>query len=81
MLYRVHLARGGFKFTTLVVIGTDCTVSCKSNYHTVTTMTAPRNVHYMTLLYALKIARKNLRYDSLKSLLFETTNLIELKCA
>ena len=27
MLYQVHLA------TTLVVIGTDCTGSCKSNYH------------------------------------------------
>ena len=25
----------------LVVIGTDCTGSCKSNYHTITTTTAP----------------------------------------
>ena len=41
MLYRVHLARTGFKLTTLVVIGTDCTGSCKSNYHTITTTTAP----------------------------------------
>ena len=31
----------GFELTTLVVIGTDCTGSCKSNYHTITTMTAP----------------------------------------
>jgi len=38
MLYRVHLT----KLTTLVVIGTDCTGSCKSNYHTKTTMTAPK---------------------------------------
>jgi len=30
----------GFKLTTLVVIGTDCTGRCKSNYHTITTMTA-----------------------------------------
>jgi hypothetical protein len=30
-----------FKLTTLVVIGTDCTCSCKSNYHTIMTMTAP----------------------------------------
>ena len=29
----------GFKLTTLVVIGTDCIDSCKSNYHTITTMT------------------------------------------
>ena len=27
----------GFELTTLVVIGTDCTGSCKSNYHTTTT--------------------------------------------
>ena len=28
-------------FTTLVVIGIDCTGNCKSNYHTITTTTAP----------------------------------------
>ena len=27
---------------TLVVIGTDCTGSCKSNYHTITTTTTPK---------------------------------------
>jgi hypothetical protein len=37
MLYRVHPARVGFKLTTLVVIGTDCIGSCKSNYHMITT--------------------------------------------
>ena len=44
MLYWVHLAWAGFKLTMLVVIGTDCihVGSCKSNYHTITTMTAPR---------------------------------------
>jgi hypothetical protein len=41
MLYRVHLAWAGFKMTILVEIGTDCTGSYKSNYHTITTMTAP----------------------------------------
>jgi hypothetical protein len=39
ILYRVHLAMNGFDLTTLVVIGTDYTGSCKSNYHTITTMT------------------------------------------
>jgi hypothetical protein len=29
----------GFELTTLVVIDTDCTSSCKSNYHTITTTT------------------------------------------
>jgi hypothetical protein len=36
----------GFELTTLVVIGTDCTDSCKSNYHTMTTMAAPFNFYY-----------------------------------
>jgi hypothetical protein len=31
----------GFKLITLVIIGTDCTGSCKSNYHTITTMMTP----------------------------------------
>ena len=41
MLYRVHLAWEGFKLTTLVVIGTDCIGSYKSNYHTITTTKVP----------------------------------------
>jgi hypothetical protein len=41
MLYRVHFTRAGFKLTKLLVISTDCTGSYKSNYHTITTMTAP----------------------------------------
>jgi hypothetical protein len=32
MLYRVHLAMNEFELTTLVVIGTDCTGSCKLPY-------------------------------------------------
>jgi hypothetical protein len=30
-----------FECTTLVLIGTDCIFSCKSNYHMTTTTTAP----------------------------------------
>jgi hypothetical protein len=41
MLYQAHLAYAGFDLTTLVVIGTDCIGSFKSNYHTITTTTAP----------------------------------------
>ena len=41
MLYWVHLVWTGFEFTTLVVIGTDCTGSYNSNYHTITTTTVP----------------------------------------
>jgi hypothetical protein len=34
LLYEYTLSWTGFELTTLVVIGTDCTGSCKSNYHT-----------------------------------------------
>jgi len=37
MLYQAYLAQAGFELTTLVVIGTDCIGSYKSNYHTITT--------------------------------------------
>ena len=40
-LYWVHLTWTGFKLTTVVVLGTECTGSCKPNYHTITTTTAP----------------------------------------
>jgi hypothetical protein len=49
ILYRVHLAWAGFKLTALVAIGTDCTGSYKSNYHTIMTTTAP-------LFYVLYLA-------------------------
>jgi hypothetical protein len=39
--YRVHLAWAGFKLATLVVIGTGCIGSSKSNYHTITARTFP----------------------------------------
>ena len=39
MLYTSPLSR--FALTLSVVIGTDCIGSCKSNYHTIITTTAP----------------------------------------
>jgi hypothetical protein len=45
IMYRVQLVRVEFELTTLVVIGTDCTGSCKSNYQTITTMTAPPGLY------------------------------------
>jgi hypothetical protein len=41
-LYHIALLWEGFQLTTLVVIGTDYTFSCKSNHHTIATMMAPR---------------------------------------
>jgi hypothetical protein len=37
----MYYARAGFKIIMLVVIGTDCIDSYKSNYHTITTTTVP----------------------------------------
>ena len=44
MLYT--LPWSGFELTTSVVIGTDCMSSCKSNYHTITAMTAPPDEYW-----------------------------------
>ena len=41
MLYQVQIAITGLELTTLVLIGSDCIGSCKSNYHMITTTTAP----------------------------------------
>ena len=40
MLYRVHISWAGLELTTLVVIDTDYIGSCKSKYHTITTIPA-----------------------------------------
>ena len=47
MFYWVHLAWAGIELTKLVVIGTDCIGSFKSNYHTITTTTTP----YVSWIY------------------------------
>jgi hypothetical protein len=38
MLYPMHLVWARFELTMLVVIGTDCIGSSKSNYNTITTI-------------------------------------------
>ena len=43
ILYRVHLGWVGLELTTLVVIGTACIGSCRSNYHTITTPSSFRD--------------------------------------
>ena len=40
IMYQLHHACVGFELTTLVLIGTDCIGSCKSNYHMIATTTA-----------------------------------------
>ena len=41
ILYRVHQELRKFELNTLEVIYTDCIDSCKPNYHTINTTTAP----------------------------------------
>ena len=55
MLYRVHLAWAGFKLTTLVVIGTHCIGSCKSNYHIITTTNGPYFVCISHILHTTSL--------------------------
>jgi hypothetical protein len=53
MLYWVHLPITGFEITTLVVIGTDCTGSCKSNYHTIMTTMVSRQ-YWVEIYYEMQ---------------------------
>jgi hypothetical protein len=50
--------RSRFELTTSVVIGTDCIGGCKSNYHMITTMTAPAPFGVMYI----NVYQKKLRY-------------------
>ena len=60
MLYRVHLPMKRVLTHNLVMIGTDCTGSCKSNYRTITTTTDPRIkrfIHYKDNIYTVQTAK------------------------
>ena len=54
---RLHLPWAGLELTTLVVIGTNCIHSCKSNYHTITTTTALLTINEWFHKTSLKIPK------------------------
>jgi magnesium-transporting ATPase (P-type) len=56
LLYQAHLTCAGFELTTLVVLYIDCTGSCKSKYHTITT-TTPLYLkwNYLLLIHLLQV--------------------------
>ena len=84
MFYGVHLASSGIQTLNFSDDGTDCTGSCKSNYHTITIMTAPCwYVLYKitSLLYCYIIGLTNLG-DKFCSVLFLEGNIISVQeCA
>ena len=70
MLYRVQVAKAGFKLTILVAIGTDYTGSWKANYYAIMTTTAPQN-DKRTNSYLENTTQKPM--ISLMFMLFDTT--------
>jgi hypothetical protein len=63
LLYRVHLAISWIELTILVLIGTDCTGSCLSNYHTITNKTASLNGKWKIELGVLYFYRKHIQLN------------------
>jgi hypothetical protein len=51
--------RAEFELTTSVVIGTYFTGSCKSNYHTITTMMAPYRIKLIYRTFQIVILKEN----------------------
>jgi hypothetical protein len=60
MLYRRHLTLNGVQtHNFIVVIGTDCTGSCKTNYHAIVTTTVPYRAYiYQEFVKVMSILRK-----------------------
>jgi hypothetical protein len=69
-LYWEHLSWAGFQLTTVIGIGTDCIVSCKSNYHSITTAPKLCNTVSIKQKYTIYMQR-NLKIN--KSVVFSQT--------
>ena len=89
MLYPVHLTMNRVRLSTLVVIGTDCTGSCKSNHHTITTTMAPAGIRIFSfpgdtdllLFCSLSSCHKNLNKSSYILNWISLKMLIDLCCS
>jgi hypothetical protein len=75
MLYQVYFALAVFELTMLVVIGTDCIGSHKSNYHTIMTTIAPLN-NWSVLKTVI-----NMYCDFIFKLKYYSVNDVVLHCA
>ena len=65
----------GFELTTLVVTGTDCIGSYKSNYHTNTTTKAPK--FYLKSIGKIKLNQTNVLLDAPNMLQWVHKNIIK----
>jgi len=78
MLYQVHLAWAGFELTTLVMIGTDCIGSYKSNYHMITNHDGP-----VTLKKSILNLNSQMKIENYKWIvysIYETSIFYKLSC-
>jgi hypothetical protein len=81
-LYWEHLSWAGFQLTTVMGIGTDCIVSCKSNYHSITT--APKLCNIVSIkqkytiynVHAKKLENKSFIFDYLLLILSPCSNVL-----
>ena len=81
-LYWEHLSWAGFQLTTVMGIGTDCIVSCKSNYHLITT--APKLCNTVSIkqkytiynVHAKKLENKSFIFDYLLLILSPCSNVL-----
>ena len=80
----------GFELTTLAVIGTDYTGCCKSNYHTITTTTAPLMIYIVLRLRPSKQKEKCYNFVqgpsysrllSYGSVIWKVLKIIDAKCS
>ena len=69
MLYPIQSTWAGFELTMLVASSTYCIGSCKSNYYTITAMTAPAYMSIKIYLYLSILNIDHLQRLSLKILL------------
>ena len=69
MLYSSPWSR--FELTTSVGIGTDCTGSCKSNYHTITTTTPPNFPFTKKYHKNISLQSNNMHFNSSDVLIYK----------
>ena len=77
MLYSSPWSR--FELTTSVGIGTDCTGSCKSNYHTITTTTPPNFPFTKKYHKNISLQSNNMHFNSSDVLIYKKkTNIFSI---